>query len=203
MHTLTPDGGDEVRWSTTDSDGVRGVAASWTHGGSLREVATRTGATEGADQTSCATWWGPVVRDVQPGVALRVRTRDGETTAITVTQNVWSAARYRFNVHLVDSAATKPLERIGGDWIRGVGGSAFYLDPLPWRMCARADGRTVTVKVWSTSTHPDEPSWDDPDFTFETEVPADWVYEGAPGLYLGHLLAGTESTYSDWTTEVS
>lgn len=202
VRTLTPDGADRVRWERESDSGVRGTALDSTTGGSLRQVALRDDARAAVEQGTCATWQGPIEADVQPGLALRVRaTEGGGTQAIAIMQNVWFSARYRYNVVLIDSEADEPIDRIGGGPIPAIGESAYDLDDLPWRMCARVQDRRLEVKVWSTSAEPTEPAWGDPEHGFAVDVPDDWVYEGRSGVYLGHQRAGLSSSYSDWSDE--
>jgi hypothetical protein len=197
--TLTEDDGDAYRW-TDEGDGViEVVPADGNQGSNLRQVLPDTNEVS-QDQESCATWEGPIDEHAQPGVALRIAEDDGRVRAITVSNNVWSAARYHWNVHLADSSAERPMTPGGRGVVPDFASDLADLSPLPWRMCARVDGNQLIAKIWSVEERDSEPDWDDPDNTFRLQVPSEWVYEGKPGVYLGHLSPDERSTFSDIET---
>lgn len=125
----------------------------------------------------------------QPGLALRVRSDGGRTRAITVTKNIWGRAYWRFNVHVMDSAAPEPFRQVGAfdlaPRLLTPGGRAR---PYPWRMCAEVRGATLRFLVW-TPWGP-APRWDDPAAGGQVALPPGWDAPGRPGLYAGHLPAG-------------
>lgn len=194
---ITPDGDDiylidqppgEVEELTVAAPGAN-------RSGNLRTVAVLDGVEPSTDQESCISWLGPRYDRVQPGLALRVTSSEGQVRAITVSNNVWLQDRSSFNVHLADSAAGEGLEErmvaVGKIALpSGLGEGIFTMTPLPWRMCARAEGTTISVKAWSTDEHPEEPAWDDLGFAGSVEVPPDWVHSGRPGFYMAHLAPG-------------
>ncbi|CAN5870607.1 hypothetical protein BH23ACT2_BH23ACT2_12000 [soil metagenome] len=197
---LTPDGGDVYRIDES-ADRVTVTAPTTNRSGNLRLVAVRDGLEPSVDQESCITWSGPLHASVQPGVALRVSGAPDDTRAITVSNNVWMLNRRDINVHLAKTAegpVSDQMTLVGKVALpSALGADVYSQKPLPWRMCARANGTTVEVKAWSTAEQTDEPSWDDPRFAGAVPVPADWVYPGRPGWYAGHLGPGEQIHYGD------
>ena len=174
------------------------TAADTDQGINLRQVATAD-VEPSVDQSACATWHGPVDSMAQPGIALRAREDDGRVRAITFTDNIWSAARHRWNVHLADSTAERAMDQQADETLVGFASSLADLPATPWRICARVRGTTFEGKVWAPADEA-EPGWDDPGHAYAVELPDDWVFEGRPGLYAGHLSAGEETTFTDWAT---
>lgn len=200
---LTPEGDD--RYGLTQVDGVVTAAAPVTNtGGNTRVAFWRFVDSASVDQESCATWVDAHGRFQQQGAALRVRSVDGRTTAITVTGNVHLGARWFFSVHVMDSAADPALHQVGGfdlsDVFRPGGPETTEVPPYPWRMCARVVGDTVSFIVWPL-THP-EPAWADPRFGGSVQLPPGWGEAGRPGWYVGHLEPGDSVGFSDLATDV-
>lgn len=194
--TISTDGTDDYDWSGSAEE-VAVSAPETDEGINLRQV----GAADldpSEDQEACATWHGPVVDVAQPGIALRIRTDGDRTRAVTLTNNVWSAARHMWNVHLADSASNNRMDMQADEALAGFAPSLSMLPDLPWRLCARVRGTTFEAKVWAPPDDP-EPAWDDPDHAYAVELPSAWVYEGRPGLYVGHLSPGEATTFTDWT----
>ena len=169
--------------------------------GNLRMAIVKDTAPTSVDQQSCVTWGAMKGSWDQPGVTLRVRTDATRTRAIMVTNNVMYGARWAFNAHLADSAAEPPLRQLAGFTFPGtMTDAAGRPAPFPWRLCARVQGTTLQVKVWSVANTPVEPAWGTPAHTASTTVPAAWVVAGRPGLYAGHIATGTTIALTDATT---
>ena len=197
---LTPDAKDH--YGLTVADGVVTAAAPESNtGGNTRIAFWRSADTASADQETCATWVNAQSELQQQGAALRVRTVNGRTTAITITDNILYFARWNFNVHVMDSGAGQPFFRIAyfdlSDAFRTQPG-AFTVWPYPWRMCARVVGDTVSLKVWPLKDP--EPAWDDPKYGGSVTLPAGWDQAGLPGWYVGHLEPGDSVGFTDLST---
>lgn len=197
VRTISVDGADDYRWSGS-TEQIEVSAPDSNQGINLRQVAAAH-ATPTRDQTTCATWLGPVDRKAQPGLALRVREDDGRVRAITLTNNIWSAARQRWNVHLADSSAEDPMDQQADVSLPGFALVLADLPPPPWRLCARVRGTTFQAKVWVPARRT-EPSWDDRAFAVSVALPPSWDFAGVPGLYVGHLSPGERTSFADWTT---
>lgn len=200
---LTPDGHD--RYGLTLANGVVTAAAPTSNkGGNTRVGFWRSADQASVDQQSCATWMDPRGRFHQEGAALRVRTANGRTTAITVTNNIVYGTRWVFNVHVMDSAADPRFRQIAqfdlSEVFRPSGPGTTELAPHPWRMCARAVGRTLSFIVWPL-THA-EPSWDDPRYGGSVTVPTAWGAAGYPGWHVGHLEPGDSVRFAELATAV-
>jgi hypothetical protein len=192
---LTPDGGDA--YSLAEEGGSAVVRASRRNqGGNLRIVAVDPSDPASTDHQVCVTWDGPLEDLVQPGLALRVRDRDGATQALTVTNNVFGASRWVWNVH----AWLHPrVWRLASVELPGaLFQSAETIAPLPWHMCAEVRGRHLRFVVW-TGDGP-APEWDDPLHAAAIDLPAGWTFPGRAGFYAGHLLAGTSTAFRDLAT---
>jgi len=191
---LTPDGHD--RYGLTVADGRVTAAAPASNAGSNTRVAFwRMADPATVDHQSCATWVNPRGRFHQEGAALRVRSVNGRTTAITVTNNFVYGTRWVFNVHVMDSGAQPRFRQIGQFDLSQV---FRPLPPFPWRMCARVQGGTVSFIVWPL-THA-EPSWDDPRYGGSVRLPSGWQAAGRAGWYVGHLEPGDSVRFADLTT---
>jgi hypothetical protein len=190
---LTTDGGDD--YGITVAGGAVTAAAPATNtGGNTRLAFWPADAPETSAQQSCVSW-DDGDHSAQQGIALRVRSTAGRTTAITVTKNVWAGFFWVFNVHVMDSGnAGQPFTRIG----------QFSFDrsllrdgvpaPGPWRLCARVVGEAVSVKVWAADEA--EPAWMDGIHGGGVMLPAGWDVPGAAGWYVGHLAPGASTTYT-------
>ncbi len=196
---LTPDRKD-IYVAKTSPAGMQITAPATNTDGNLRVVYHPEGVTPTVDAETCATWIDNQGIEAQQGAALRIRTDGaGNTQAITVTKNLYGAYVWQFNVHLWTSGPS-PVEdliakfSLGKALILPRGG----LYPLPWRMCARASGTTIDLKVWPTSRP--EPVWGDRRYSASVTVPADWVYRGSAGWYIGHLQPGHHATFTELGT---
>lgn len=168
--------------------------------GNLRMAIVKDTTPVSVDHQSCVTWGAPQGPWDQPGVTLRVRSDPTRTRAIMVTNNVVFGARGTFNVHLTDSAADPPFRQVAGfTFPRAMTTASGALAPYPWRLCARTTGPKVEVKVWSLASRQDDPAWGDPAHSASVTVPASWVVAGRPGLYAGHLAAGSTMALTDPT----
>lgn len=197
MGVLTADGND--RYTLTDQAPGLTVGAPATNAASNLRVAIIPKASPVAiDQQSCVTWAGPVAGIIQPGITLRIQSTRRETKAIMVTNNILYSFRTGFNTHLAVSTADPKLTQVGSVVLpEAVGPNPFDPTPPPWRMCARAIGSQVELKVWALDTVPTEPAWGDAKYGGTVTLPAGWVYAGQPGYYAGHLKAGQTTTFRD------
>lgn len=155
------------------------------------------------DSQVCSTWTAAEGGSVQPGLALRVRTEAAGTRAITITNNIYFAARWTWNTHLWEPGATR-LNQIGravlpvfGSATKVAGGIDYALAPRPWRMCARAVDAVLQFKVWPLSSTPVEPAWGDARYGASYVLPPEWVYPGRTGWYAGHVGPGETMTFDD------
>lgn len=172
-----------------------------------------------ADQQTCMNW-ETIAKSgsetTQPGLAMRIAPNgpDGKgLKAISINENIWSAAVWVIKVLLWESDGTDT--RDGSDH-SFVGAASFDASAIvgkmwmdngvlhstliraPWHICARTQGLQVTVKLW-TGTNP-EPAWDDPVHVFTSVLPEGWDYPGYSGGYLGHLAANQTATFSGFST---
>lgn len=149
------------------------------------------------EHQSCATWQSQDGLNTQQGLALRIRNDlpEDRWRAVTVTKNVMWGANWQFNVLTWDSRSWAPWQVRGSVDLARVFWPGEQLAPLPWRVCARVEGDTVRVKGWLAGQP--EPTWDDPVHSGSVRLPAEWVYPGKAGWYVGHLAPGHAATYSD------
>lgn len=190
---LTPDGTDAYTSGSTATGMITTAPAGNAHA-NLRMVGFKKASPSSLNQETCATWVEGTAGSSQPGVALRIAATPTRVRAITVTNNILFGVRWIFNIHLGDSAAKENMVIVGSkavDWTTA---------PLPWRFCARAIGQQVTMKIWPVSDPAVVPNWDDPTYTATATVPAEWVYQGRPGWFVGHLAAGQRLVYTDLST---
>jgi hypothetical protein len=189
---LTTDRNDDYG-ITVAGGAVTASAPATNESGNTRIAFWPAGASQTSAHQSCLSW---VEGDhgVQQGIALRVRSTAGRTTAITVTKNVYAGFYRVFNVHVMDSGAEQPFTLI----------SQFRFDrallrdgvpaPAPWRLCARVVGDAVSVKVWAADEA--EPAWMDGIHSGGVVLPAGWDAPGVAGWYVGHLPPGASMTYT-------
>lgn len=197
---LTSDGPQE---RLREHDGrVAVTAGAWAHPDhNRREVFSRRGATASRTQTSCATWVHRSAPDVQEGLAVRIRDDRGRIRAVTLTRNVEFGLYWVFNLLTWDTGREgDPWRAVGQFDMSGVVGlSATRLQPLPWRVCLRAVGRSVAFKVWLPDSE-SEPSWQDARSARHDTLPAAYAAAGLPGWYVGHLSNHGRVVYRDLTT---
>ena len=188
--TITSDPADVLALSSAAADAVRVDAPATNAGSNSRALFWRADAPVSRDHSVCATvshsgWLN------QEGVALRVAASPhGGVRGITVNKNVWAAEHSVYKVMLWDTSD-------GDDHGLGIRSSAQHSSvdmrdavrrsvaaDTPRRLCARVSGATLEWKLWPTDVA--EPSWDDPVHTARVTLPGSWVYDGSPGLYIGH-----------------
>lgn len=202
--TLTVDGADSYTWLPYGNRLV--IRANDTNQGTeLRTVWWAADETVSQDQQSCVTWSGNTGVTVQPGIALRIRTSSSEVRAITVSNNVWVGNRAAWNIHTWVAREGQPTVRelVGQvPFVAALGDHPLRLQPLPWRICGRAIGSTVAVKVWAARPGKVTPAWGDSRYGAAFALPAGWDAAGVPGGYTGHLDPGSEVNYSKETTAV-
>lgn len=150
------------------------------------------------DQRSCATWTEAHGRWAQQGLALRVQVEAERFRTIVVAKNVWYGAEWQMNVYTWDNARDPYFRTHGMVSLREPFERLALPMPLPWRVCARVVGAKVQVKGWRPSEP--EPSWDDPTHGGSVLLPAEWIYEGRPGWYAGHLQPGGGIAMADLRT---
>lgn len=189
---MTPDGSDAYALSF-GSRTVRATAPATNTGGDLRLAWWPSRAPASVDSEACITmtrWGGPQGGAVvQPGVVLRARRDGGRMRAISVTNNIYFGARWAWNIHVWDAVAParSALRQVGSVHLKEVFGyEAQKLSRPPWRLCARAVGSTVQLKAWPTAMT-QEPAWGDQRYGGAVKVPANWVFPGRSGWYIGHL----------------
>jgi hypothetical protein len=176
---LTHDAGDSTHISSSAS-GIRVSAPPLNLGSNSRSVLYRTDATASLDQVSClsATHSG---LPVQEGVALRIDDSSATTRAVTVTKNIWFGYHTLYNVHGWDTSRAVPLQPLGYvDLVEVLGGSS-----APRRLCARVRGDLLELKAWPADRP--EPAWEDHSAVHRLSLPPEWVFEGRPGWYIGHV----------------
>lgn len=179
-------------------------------GAGVREMFWETGSLYAANQESCITWDTTAFSNgdapTQPGLAVRITPsgKDGHgIEAISVNQNVWSAASWIIWVNTSDTSrpgrANTPVAAFdvsaitGKRWTDENGWHNSMIGP-PWYVCARTEGLQFTFKLW---THQDtEPGWDDPDHVFTTTLPEGWDHPGYSGGYIGHLRENQTASFS-------
>lgn len=210
--TLTSDSGMTYRYAGSRQVAFAqpGVPAS---DGNVREVFWHSDSRYEADQQVCATWNTvaavPSTGLLQPGLALRiapVTTEGAGIRAVTVTQNVYYGAIWLFNVHVWNTLdPTRPFTQVAQFDLSPVVGSLLHggsfrpsMVPAPWKVCARARGRTFSFKVWTGTGA--EPSWNDPVRVRSVVLPPDWNRPGYAGGYIGHLHPGQAAAFSGVTT---
>lgn len=140
------------------------------------------------DQQSCATWKDEQGRWTQQGIALRVRIDGSRFRTIVVAKNIVYGSAWQLNVYTWDSNRKPYFQTHGAVSLPVPFASGGTPRPLPWKVCARAEGRVVTVKGW----RPDEaePGWRNPQHTGTVTLPAEWVFAGKAGWYAGHVQPG-------------
>lgn len=194
---LTYDGDDRYELSLSGTTMVARASTSNT-GGNTRIAFTPAGSASRTDQQSCASWSSQAPGRDQQGAALRVvATQDGATKGITVTKNIWFGATWIFNVHLWDTSQSQVFTQIAQFDLSTAFRRGDHALPLPWSICARVVGNTVSFIVWPSDQA--QPAWDNPDYGGSVTLPAGWDHPGVPGWYVGHLAAGDEARFDGGT----
>jgi hypothetical protein len=191
QHYVSRDGSD-VYALKTGPGAVRIDAPRSNHGtpqgSDTRTVIWPPGTKAVTDQQSCASWTDSRGGWVQQGIALRVRIDGNRFRTIVVAKNTVYGASWQLNVYTWDSARTPYFQTHGAVALRAPFAQGDVPRPLPWKVCARVEGRIVTVKGWR-SDEP-EPGWSNPTHTGHVTLPATWVYAGKAGWYAGHIPPG-------------
>lgn len=173
---------------------VTGNAAA---GGSTRTVYWPVGQAPLARAQSCATWSAQVGPVVQQGLALRIRQGNkGTARAITVTKNIFTtdpqiAGTWSFNVHVWRPSGLVHVANFNLPTIFSTNGRPR---PLPWRVCARVQGRLLMFQAWREGQV--RPTWDNPDHGGSVTLPPGSGYAGQTGWYIGHLGTGNSATFT-------
>jgi hypothetical protein len=170
-------------------------------GWNRREILVLPGARPSRDQSVCATWTDESRHLDQEGLAVRFRAGPGDRRrAVTLTKNTFANYVWVFNLLTWDTRRTGRAWRSFGQFdLSAVVSSDLRLLPFPWRVCLRAQGRRIDVKIWLPDREP-EPPWDDPVHTRSATVPQSFTRPGVPGWYVGHLQPGDHITYADLRT---
>lgn len=163
--------------------------------GNTRVVFTHPADPATTDSQTCGTWSSDAGSFDQEGAALRVHTVDGGVKAITVTKNVVFGAKWIFNLHVWDTSRLPVAIQIGAFDLSPVFYPNQTLRPLPWSMCARTEGSTVSFVVWPSSQA--RPAWNDAASGGSVTLPSGYGDRGAFGWYVGHLRASDEASFRD------
>jgi hypothetical protein len=189
---ITRDAADVYQFTPT-ADGVQVTAPGTNIAGNTRTMFWSDTEPRSVDQQVCATFQSDAW-PAQEGVSLR--TSNGR--AITVMKNIWGRAVNYFNVQLIDMSRPADQGRIAPP-VPGVDfGHVLSGAPQPWRLCAKVEGQQLTYKVFPANQP--EPAWGDQTYGRTVVLAPDWVYEGQPGIYIGHLNPGGWATFSNVTT---
>jgi hypothetical protein len=193
---LTSDGPDDYRFVSAPAN--MAVASLDHSGGNRRDAFWPADNPVVTDDESCAIWGEQTGPLVQQGAALRIAQDGSRVRAITVTKNVFYGATWIFNFHLWDTAQAEPFTIIGATNLEGTLVHFGVVTPLPWKFCARAIDAKVEFKVWPLAEP--EPAWGDPTHGGSVGLPADWVYPGRAGWFVGHLDPGDTTVFTDLST---
>ncbi|HWJ97280.1 MAG TPA: hypothetical protein VNQ33_03915 [Acidimicrobiales bacterium] len=191
FHHITRDGSD--RYDLKVGTGALRVNAPRTNKGTPQGSTTRIAIWPPAtkmttDQQSCATWKDDQGAWAQEGLALRIRIDGSRFRAIVVAKNIVYGANWQLNVYTWDSGRTPYFTTHGAVSLRTPFASGDVPQPLPWKVCARAEGRIVTIKGWRLDES--EPGWSNPQHTGTVTLPSEWVFAGKAGWYAGHIDPG-------------
>ena len=195
MYALTRDANDgHTTAATKGTFSARALATNT--GTNTRQLIYPGSQPVSTNHQSCATWQAQDGFNTQQGLALRVRhdVDQGRWRAITVTKNVVWGANWQLNVTTWDSHRPG-WQKHGSIDLAAVFWPNQVLAPFPWRVCARVEADIVRVKGWRIGQA--EPAWADPVHSGAVRVPAEWVYAGKAGWYLGHLAPGHSATMTD------
>jgi hypothetical protein len=196
--TLTRDGTDAFRleaWagSVTTRGAPHNVAAN------SRAVFWPTGQARATKQQSCATWsaqQGPIV---QQGVALRVKSSPrGFVKAITVTKNIFTVdtmipGTWVFNIHVWNTRRFHAYQHVASYDLARVFAPTGTPTALPWRICARVQGRVLEFQAWVEGQP--KPTWNSTTNGAALRLPPGYGNAGQAGWYVGHLGANDLTTY--------
>ena len=193
--TLTSERADTYDITFPDPERASAHANLANVGGNTRVTFSRPSDGTGTDLESCATWTSDASWHNQEGAALRVHHVTGGVKAITVTKNIVYAANWIFNVHVWDTSRSPIATQIAKFDLEPVFFPNQQLVPMPWTLCARVVGSTVSFVVWPTSEP--RPAWGDPSHGGSVTLPPGYDDPGAAGWYIGHLDAGDRAELAD------
>lgn len=198
---LTPDGTDTFTVQAFKNGRLFMAAPSTNKGINLREVFWASGAQDYVDSQTCATWNGESTNMLQEGLALRISQSDGRTRAVTMTKNTIFNIHWVFNILTWDTSdSSQPYKGIAQfDMSNIIFNEIHAYEYMPWRTCIRAVGNKLDFKIWFPSKM-SEPSWIDTNYVRSVTLPADYVYAGKNGWYIGHIPAGGNAGYSQLQT---
>jgi hypothetical protein len=190
---LTTDASDT--YSLSASDGAVTITAPITNqGDNSRAVFYPAAQTPLADEQTCATW-SAQSDPAQQGATLRLTTANGATRAITVTKDIFLFAFWTFDVHLWDTSTPNVFTQIGQFDLSSVFVNSSGLVPLPWDLCARVIGNTLTFEAWVDGQP--TPAWGDTTHGASVTLPNGWNHPGNAGWYIAHLHPGNSATYTN------
>ena len=198
---LTPDGTDGYAFDA-EGDSVTVSTNAANTSSNLRTVFWASDAVAQRDATTCSTWSAESSDHLQQGVALRISSRPGGGwRAITVTKNVFPYGSWVLNVHVWDTGRAPMTPLVSADLgsVLSIPGNPPQPKPLPWRVCARTAGRTLSFKAWAVAEP--EPEWGDRRYGRSVRLPANAPGSGYPGWYAGHLSPGMTAVYSGLRTD--
>lgn len=196
---LSPVGKDDydVRLS---GDLVTASSQGTLNSGNVRIAFWYKGERASVDQRSCVVWQDPTGKS-QPGMALRIDpgSSDHPTRALIVTQNLWAGAIWQFYVLGMKSDEPAAQNAFGSiDVLKRMTGPDGKLSTGPWHVCAQVIGREFSIKTWLMGDP--EPAWTSKSGVWHLTVPADWVYSGHAGAYVGHIKPGAFRQFANLTT---
>jgi hypothetical protein len=193
---LTHDPGDKFSLTIGSTGKIKAAAYATNTGANTRVAWWRIADPALADEESCATWKAQTQNIDQEGAALRLEPVTGGYKLITVTKNVYLGNEWVFNVHVWDTSNTvTPYTLIAQFKLKSVfKASSGQPLALPWSICAKAVGTTVSFIVWPSSQTP--PTWGDPAYGGSVTLPSGYDYAGEAGWYFGHLQPGDHIAYS-------
>ena len=201
VHYLTRSGGDT--YSSGTGPGRFTLSAPATNTGHNTRVLVYPPAQPMAsDQVVCATWSSQVGINTQQGLALRIRhdlPNGGRWRAVTVMKNILWGAHWQFNVITWDTQGGYGYRTQGSVGLPQVFWPNQVLAPLPWRVCAKAEGDIVTIKAWRLSET--EPAWGDASHGGSVRLPPGWAFAGKAGWYAGHLPPGGSAALTALTAD--
>ena len=140
------------------------------------------------DQQSCASWTDTRGKWAQQGIALRIRIDGSRFRAIVVGKNIVYGASWQLNVYTWDTARSPYFRTHGAVSLPTPFANGSAPRPLPWKVCARVEGRILTIKGWRSDEA--EPGWSNPQHTGTVTLPSEWVFAGKAGWYAGHIQPG-------------
>jgi hypothetical protein len=198
--TLTRDTADTFRLdASAGTVTVRGNAGVQRRG-SGRGVFWPTGQIRSSKYQVCSTWLSQQGPIVQQGVALRIKpSKNGHVKAITVTKNIFTGdpafpGTSIFNVHVWNTRRIPVYTHIATFDLKSAIAPQGTALPLPWRMCARVQGRQLRFQVWVEGQP--KPGWGSPASGGTVALPPGARGAGLAGWYIGHLGAGDSATFT-------